>query len=67
MSSSATTGPWLSSYESDASDEDEVLSPEVSAEDMVDEGGEVLVHSYLLMTLTSSILLVLLTSSALLY
>jgi hypothetical protein len=43
MSSPATHGPWLSLYESDTSDED--LSPEVSAEDMVDAGGEVLVHS----------------------
>jgi hypothetical protein len=44
MSSPAIPGPWLSSYESDASDEDEVLNPEVSAEDMVDAGGEVLIH-----------------------
>jgi hypothetical protein len=45
MSSLATPGPWLSSYESDASDEDEALSPEDSVEDMVDKGREDPVHS----------------------
>jgi hypothetical protein len=45
MSSLATPGPWLSSYESDALDKDEVLSPKVSAEYMADKGGEVLVYS----------------------
>jgi hypothetical protein len=45
MSSLATHGPWLSSYESDALDEDEVLSPEASAEVIVDEWGAILVYS----------------------
>jgi hypothetical protein len=45
MSSLATPGPWLFSYESDASDEDKALSPEDSVEVMVDEWGTVLVHS----------------------
>jgi hypothetical protein len=41
MSSLATPGPWLSSYESDALDEDEALNPD----DMVDEGREDPVYS----------------------
>jgi hypothetical protein len=45
MSSLVTPGPWLSSFESDASGEDEDLRPEVRMEAMVDKEGEDLVHS----------------------
>jgi hypothetical protein len=52
MSSPASPGPWLSSFESDALDEDEVLIPKVSVANMMDAGGEVLVYLLLLMTLS---------------
>jgi hypothetical protein len=45
MSSLRTHGPWLSSYEYAALDEDEALSPEDSVEDMANEGREDSVYS----------------------